>query len=382
MLCRYVVHDSRVRTRLSLGARPEILISLIVSLGVLVAGVYDFVHEQPPGRLGLDSSAGIPIFVAACLAATATSVVLVEKHQVNTASLVGPLGFSLFSAVVADPTYASLLTAAPLVEIRRRGRDPWKTSLTAAILIGVAVLVFTERAPAATNEVETRLGLAISFLLLILLGDALHKVDETIVAETDLARVQERSRITEDLHDSLGHHLLAASVQLEKARALHKADPATVSGALNNSAQALAAAVGELRRTVDFERGASELATETSIQELARLIVPSETQIDIDVLPNHAPLRPEAEVAIYRFVQEALSNLVRHSSATTASIRSTAGDQSIRFEVSDNGTGFDLTEERGRGGLSNMQRRIERVGGTLEVTSGSEGTSLVAQVPR
>ena len=92
-------------------------------------------------------------------------------------------------------------------------------------------------------------------------------------------------------------------------------------------------------------------------------------------------LDPELETTVYRLVQEALTNVVKHAHATNVRVDVGADDKRVTIDVLDNGTGFDV-EHRAEGfGLAGMRERVYLSGGTLEIDSGPQGTRLRAVLP-
>jgi signal transduction histidine kinase len=93
------------------------------------------------------------------------------------------------------------------------------------------------------------------------------------------------------------------------------------------------------------------------------------------------------ETTIFRLVQESLTNIHRHSGSKTGSIRIVTKDNEVLVEVSDEGKGFSFESElEGRTsrpgvGILGMRERVHRFGGTLEISSGSSGTQVVARLP-
>jgi signal transduction histidine kinase len=294
----------------------------------------------------LDSGLGLWIFLGGCLsaAALASALTMISPGRSRLLVRTSLLVVSFVPVVFADPTYASLVVAMPLIDIRRRDTEPTRTLWSLGVVGAVSWFVMTEDTPRVVTEVEAMLGLAIAFVLVILFGDTLRQLDRALTPETELAQVTERTRIAEELHDSLGHHLLASSVQLQKAKALQESDPASSVAAVDHASQAIAEAISETRLIVDATRRNQQFRIEPSIRELTRRVVPTGTTISIEISGDHDRLDTTTQVAIYRVVQEALTNLVRHSSATNASIASNATADSVRLEISDNGNGFDATD--------------------------------------
>ncbi|MFA5802888.1 MAG: ATP-binding protein [Thermoleophilia bacterium] len=110
--------------------------------------------------------------------------------------------------------------------------------------------------------------------------------------------------------------------------------------------------------------------------------------VDVQLLAMIQRLSPEMETVLYRVVQEALTNIARHSEATKCRVTLRRRESVVQGVIEDNGKGFDpqsvmLSEEKGSGlGLHGMKERIELVGGSLEFESRSgEGSTIFIEVP-
>jgi signal transduction histidine kinase len=88
----------------------------------------------------------------------------------------------------------------------------------------------------------------------------------------------------------------------------------------------------------------------------------------------------DLETTVYRVVQEALNNVVKHARADSARVSIRAADEVLEIEVEDDGVGFDVDMATGGFGLAGMRERISLAGGTLEIRSGDGGTSLRARL--
>jgi len=89
------------------------------------------------------------------------------------------------------------------------------------------------------------------------------------------------------------------------------------------------------------------------------------------------PLSPSAKICIYRFVQEALNNGFRHGGGISQSVRQTFDSGDVVIEVSDRGPGFDPDKIRPEGlGLAGLRERIESLGGTFEIRTSKDGTTV------
>jgi signal transduction histidine kinase len=105
--------------------------------------------------------------------------------------------------------------------------------------------------------------------------------------------------------------------------------------------------------------------------------------VDLETGAVRERLRPEVETAIYRIVQESLTNVAKHADARRVSVVLTRTDGRIKAVIEDDGKGFDPNAADGAGvGLVGMRERIELLDGTLAVeSSGTSGTTVAAEVP-
>lgn len=203
------------------------------------------------------------------------------------------------------------------------------------------------------------------------------------------AREDERNRLRDDLHDSLGPALASIRLRLDVA-AERVAQPATRQLILDAAAET-SRSVDDVRRIID-DLSPPELESEGLEGALLQLVhragVGGELQVRAQ-LPCSGPVRgltPATELAAFRIAGEALTNVVRHARARTATVRLTAHDDGITLEVTDDGVGPPVGKARRRGvGLASMARRAEDVGGCCEVMrrpDGRPGTLVRVTLPR
>jgi NarL family two-component system sensor histidine kinase LiaS len=202
-----------------------------------------------------------------------------------------------------------------------------------------------------------------------------------------LAVVEERQRLARDLHDSVKQQIFAASMQIAAARALARTDAEKTESRLAESERLIGTAQKELNALIRELRPAAlgDKGLAAALRELcAEWSGASGIAAEVRTQGERAtPL--EIEQALFRVAQEALSNVARHSGATTADLRLAWEDARLTLTIADNGRGFDVAERVGAGyGLGNMRERIESLGGDLRLSSGlngSGGTVLEARVP-
>lgn len=199
-------------------------------------------------------------------------------------------------------------------------------------------------------------------------------------------REEERTRIARELHDELGQSLTALRIDLNWLRS-------KCTGLDPKALERLASALGLVERTVDALRRISEDLRPRMLDDLglAAAVEHHVTQFSerTGIACSLAMNKEEFEIegrnatAIFRVIQEALTNVARHAAASKVAVRIEDSDGDIRLTVEDDGCGFEEARERRTFGLLGMQERVEMIGGRLEITSApSHGTRIEAQVPK
>ncbi len=196
------------------------------------------------------------------------------------------------------------------------------------------------------------------------------------------AREEERRRLRRDLHDGLGPQLASLTLTLAAARELLRHDANAADRLLQELATHAQAAIADIRRVVyDLRPQAlDDLGLVLALREQATHCSQAGLQITI-VSPDQLPPLPAAvEVATYRIVQEALTNVVRHAQARTCTVCLALGD-ALEVEISDDGVGLPPAGRAGVG-LTSMRERTAELGGTYWIDSvPGEGTRIRARLP-
>jgi PAS domain S-box-containing protein len=201
---------------------------------------------------------------------------------------------------------------------------------------------------------------------------------------------EERRRIGRELHDSVGQYLSALKMKLDllnRSTGLPHAD--VLRRELAECAELSEELIKEIR-TISYllyppmldEMGLKS-AIAWYVEGFAKR---SGIQTHFDVLGNFGRLPRDVEMALFRVLQESLTNAHRHSGSPSADIRLGIMDGHVRLEIRDKGKGMPVAnpEEAGRTlgvGLRGMTERMVQLGGTLEFLSSSEGTAVIATVP-
>jgi signal transduction histidine kinase len=190
----------------------------------------------------------------------------------------------------------------------------------------------------------------------------------------------ERKRFARELHDETGQALASILLGLKALERELGEEPLAVIRDLVGSA------LGDIRRlTVELRPPAlDDFGLAAALERLASVVAErSGLDVDVNVGVPAGTLSPEHETAIYRIVQEALTNVVKHASARSISIVVATAGGMVRTVIEDDGAGFAPGAVReGALGLAGMRERAQLLGGRFEVDSSPDsGTTLVAEIP-
>ena len=204
------------------------------------------------------------------------------------------------------------------------------------------------------------------------------------------AVVAERTRIARELHDIVAHSVSMMVVQAGAAEQAVDDDPAFVRRALSTIRTSGTGALQEMRRVVAMLRDDDEvgmLAPQPGMEGIGALVDDardSGVEVQLSVQGTPRPLPVGVDLAAYRIVQEALTNVRRHASASQASVLLHYGDDEVRIEVCDDGVGMSGPAADGATGhgLIGMRERVALYGGRLEAgSSGGRGFTVRAALP-
>jgi signal transduction histidine kinase len=242
-------------------------------------------------------------------------------------------------------------------------------------------------------------GLSIPVLLLGALIDELrgaeHSLRELAISVVR-AQDEERRRIARDLHDSTGQNLIAATLLLGR---IEDALPVSAKPTLQQLEETLQQSIREVR-TVSYLLH-PPLLDEMGLGPALRCYVDGYVErsglaVDLQIAPDIDRLPPDTELAVFRVVQEALTNVSRHSQSPSARIRlahkKASDGQTIVLTIEDAGRGMPAINNvraligklgaRGAGvGLASMRERLHQIGGRLEIDSAVGQTVVRAFIP-
>ncbi|PSB26307.1 sensor histidine kinase [Stenomitos frigidus] len=205
---------------------------------------------------------------------------------------------------------------------------------------------------------------------------------ETLAQEVKtLAAAVERTRIARDIHDALGHTLTTLGVQLEVAQKLRQRNPEQALDAID-MAKALTDQCLEDVRLALHTTNNSEFNFDQALRVLIDQ-VRQNTTLMITTEINLPSLPPQTSQQLYRIVQEGLTNVRKHASASCVKLRLYSTVERIHLTLTDDGRGFNPTLPCSGFGLQGIQQRVSLLAGDFTVKSAiGEGTQLEVSIPQ
>jgi signal transduction histidine kinase len=253
------------------------------------------------------------------------------------------------------------------------------------LVLGLAVLD-TRRPPLRMEPVQFVVFLLMTVLLAVAVGRTVHhrrafvaalqgrardaELNQRALAEQAVA--DERRRIARELHDMVAHHVSVMGVLATGSRRTLRRDPAAADEALATIEETGRTALRELRRLLDILRTehepAGELAPQPGLAHLPGLVEQvreAGLPVALRMQGETGALDPGIALTVYRIVQEALTNAIKHAGSATAEVRLEVGTYWLTVEVCDTGRGPALGDGSVGHGLLGMRERVMLYGGTL-----------------
>jgi two-component system sensor histidine kinase DesK len=294
------------------------------------------------------------------------------------------LGFGYFpfnSSAAGIFVYPVVLLA--LVAPRVRVFLPILAAQIAAILIETSLLHLPLLA--AEGGIFFSVVIGLSNLLYFQEQDVNLQLQAANIQIAQLTQAAERERIARDLHDLLGHTLTLITIKLDLARRLLPEHPDRAKTEVTEAGQTARNALADVREAVAGYRSqglAAELARMRATLQAAKI------EMTTAIAPIALP-QPQIDV-LCLVLREAVTNILRHTSATTCHVQFAAAGPTLQFSVTDSRPGDDdgrdlavgaPGESREGSGLRGMRERLAALGGSLQVTRTAHGTRLLAALP-
>jgi signal transduction histidine kinase len=234
-------------------------------------------------------------------------------------------------------------------------------TLNSALMFGLVLTFVLLMVGTILTERQSRDRLALA-------NDRLRRY--ALLAENQ-ATLQERTRIAREIHDSVGHTLTAQSIQLENVAMWVSQDLSRATEHLQKARALGKEALQNVRQSVATLRQHS-LLVKSLPEALEKLADEFERNTSIRIhrtVQLQQSLPPEQAIALYRIVQEAMTNIAKHSHATQVELSLSERATELTLSVEDNGQGFDPAVNTTGFGLQSMRERTEALGGTFQIVS-------------
>jgi PAS domain S-box-containing protein len=214
-----------------------------------------------------------------------------------------------------------------------------------------------------------------------------EKANAELASRIQRLQDEERRSIARELHDSVGQLLAAITMSLASARTEACKSSSSVAAMLDDSTVMVAQVSREIRTISHLLH--PPLLDVAGLCSAIRWYVDgfserSHIGVDLDMASDLGHLSSEAEIAVFRVVQECLTNVYRHSGSDTCSLKLERQQDVLRLEVRDCGRGMPKSSNGTRSsgfGLRGMEERLRQLDGNLEIQSAESGTTIIATLP-
>lgn len=211
-----------------------------------------------------------------------------------------------------------------------------------------------------------------------------HQLAAYAAQAEELATTKERNRLAREIHDSLGHYLTVINVQIEAARTIMAQNPQQANDALQKAQTLTQEGLASVRQSVATLRE-SPLQDRPLTEAITLLVEESRNAglvTEMTIKGSGRPLEPNAELTLYRAVQEGLTNVRKHARASRVDLTlDYQNAQQVCLTIEDNGVGADQTNNGGFG-LLGVQERVKLLGGEMQIeTALNNGFKLMVAIP-
>ncbi|HYC33767.1 MAG TPA: sensor histidine kinase [Gemmatimonadales bacterium] len=231
------------------------------------------------------------------------------------------------------------------------------------------------------------LAIGVTFKVMAIQIEERKRLQKSLAsAERKAGMLEERQRLAREIHDTLAQGFASILLHFERAEQVDERSESPARPHLALARSVAREGLEEARRMLAALR--PEVLEQRALPEAVGRVCEDWSHrfglaANLSITGTPGPLHPDIELAVLRAVQEALTNVARHSGAKTAAVTLSYMEDLIVLDVQDDGRGLPPGSETGRGyGLTGMRERAERVGGSLSVESApGEGTTISITLP-
>lgn len=351
-------------------------IGLIIALWVAYLGIFLVAEILGGGRLVTKGQTNLYFAIG--------SLILIIMGVLSRPSILWVLGMPLAGGARENlrdwrqwPVYTSIAACAMIPYFVVNRIDLALSSLTFVIPAIAFTAYFTDLTINANSERRKTEKLAHE------LENANRQLGQYAVQAEEVATMQERNRIAREIHDNLGHYLTVVNVQLEAAKTLFDREPAKALDSVEKAQTLTQEGLQAIRQSVSAlrEGPVGERPVPEAIMELIQQNRASGIETDFSVVDTPRELPPKVSLTLYRVVQEALTNVRKHSQAKKVDVVLDFADvEQVRVSVRDDGVGSGRKDNGF--GLLGISERVALLGGDLDVkTAVGEGFQLAVSIP-
>ena len=389
----------RLPSGLPLAAADALLAAGIVAVEVVfTATLAPDQQRQSPGNLGPDvagvpSGAGLsgaPLGLVAIYSAVAAAPIVLRRLALWPAIALGLGGLAI--PLLAGRTPLSQVVTYVLLTYTAAANLVLRRAVLAAAVLWVPVLVVAAALPLPSQDAPFGIGPAVASAINVLIALVSFFIGRTVCARRaytealeERARTaeanqrslaaqavaDERRRIARELHDVVAHHVSVMGVLATGARRVLPKDPGATDEALGTIEDTSRTTLREMRRLLDVLRTDAEPADLTpqpglaGIEALVEQVCEAGLPVTLTVDGVPSTLDPGVALTIFRIVQEALTNALKHAGEATAQVRLAFGVYWLIVEIFDTGRGPAPPDGHVGHGLVGMRERVALYGGTL-----------------
>uniref|UniRef100_UPI000B497F76 sensor histidine kinase n=1 Tax=Calothrix rhizosoleniae TaxID=888997 RepID=UPI000B497F76 len=242
------------------------------------------------------------------------------------------------------------------------------------LLFGLTLLFFFLMINTLITERKNREKLAI----------ANQKLREYALKIEDQAILEERNRIAREIHDSLGHSLTALNLQLETAMKLWQSHPLKAQEFLKTAKKLGSQALQDVRHSVStivslpIQHQSLEVAVADLVDNIDQT---TGIKTHLNIALSYTPSR-EFSTAVYRIIQESLTNICKYAQATEIYLVITNTTTNFQLKIEDNGIGFNVAQNTTGFGIKSMRDRTISLGGIFQINSSlGDGCQIIVDIP-
>lgn len=195
----------------------------------------------------------------------------------------------------------------------------------------------------------------------------------------ELAVIGERNRIARDIHDTLGHNMTALIMQMEMSSHMMEKDSAKAKELIDSAKKMARQGLLSIRKVVETLKVEEINKGISSIKDLIhKFSNVAGIEIELEIIGDPSKMDPDTDITLYRTIQEALTNAVRHGKAVEIKVELMYSRENISFLIKDNGIGAENIKEGY--GLKGMKERISSLNGKVEFES-DNGFTVRGELP-